>query len=110
MEQQIKATPAAKRVRFSVPLNLRQVEEILRRMKVDERSLGDWVERGLHLALRDTTWESKPAVSEQIPEKRPSGNSEIALAFAGFEALLKEEELREKRVGVNPRPGSYRGT
>ena len=109
MEQKNQATPAEKRVRFSVPLNLRQVDEVLRRMKMDGRSLGDWVERGLHLALRDTTWETKPAVSEQIPEKCPSGNREIALTFAGFEALLKEEALREKRLGVNPRPGSYRG-
>jgi len=110
MEKHIEGTPATKRARFSVLLNLSQLDELLRRMKLgDGRSLGDWVEYGLHLALRDTTRESKPAVSEPMPEKRPPGNPEIARAFQALEALNAEEDLRLERLGVKPRPGSYRG-
>ena len=98
MQGDVQATRAVRRSRFSVPLNLQQVEEVLRRVKLgdDRRSIGDWVEHGLRLALAETMRTSVSDEIEDVLAVEPSGNREIALAIEGLEALLAEEELRAK--------------
>lgn len=110
MEKHIEATSATKRVRFSVPIDLRQFSELLRHLQLgDRRTLGDWVEDGLRLALAETTKMVRPAVSVEEPKVGPTVKSDIKRAFEALEAMRLEDDLREKRLGVKPRPGSYRG-
>jgi len=91
MKQSIKKTKAARRLPFSIRINLRQLEAVLREMKLgDRRTLDDWIEEGLRLALIQSLM--RPALSEQAREVCKPCKGRAAVALRADEELLTREE------------------
>ncbi len=93
MEQSTRHARASRRLPFRVYINAGQLDAILRHQKRgDRRSVADWVEEGLRLALTEPARDAPPA--GDVPDPPRPGASKYAALFDALEKSDTDEGTR----------------